>query len=167
MEEIYNNIVELNDDYISPNSDKWKNVYKNIVKYFNQNSKELVENLDKFLNCLVKDGDVYEDVVLKTALYYYLYSHSNLNIYELKDSKPVVDGVNILLRGDLSAIFENKNYKYLNKIILASLFCDLELEKKNNNLVKKIQIYTMFETIKKNYKENCYFNLYTLLEKNI
>ena len=170
MEELYNNVVELDNEYILPSTTKWKNIYKKIVEYFNKNLKDnnLTNNLNEYLNILIKNGDVHEDVVLKTALYYYLYSHTNLNASDLKESNSVVEGINILLSGDskLSTIFENTKYKYLNKIKLASLLCNLKLSE-DNDIVKKMEIYTTFEVIEKKYKDYCCAKLYRLVKESL
>ena len=122
MEEIYNSIVSINNDYIFPTSYKWKKVYDFANKYLKENCKDnyskLKNNLDEFLNVLIKNGDVYEDVVLKTSLYYFLYKNSPFKMDLVEESTAVSNGVSILTttKNSLQKIFTNEDYKYLNKI---------------------------------------------------
>lgn len=169
MEEIYNSIVTINDDYIFPTSYKWKKVYVFADEYLKENCKEnyskLKNNLDEFLNVLIKNGDVYEDVVLKTSLYYFLCKNSSFKMNLVKESAAVKNGVSILTskQDNLQKIFTNEEYKYLNKIKLSYLIFELQQKDLKKDIVNYMTINNESKIITEQYKEYCSGKLFKLL----
>ena len=164
MEEIYNKIIVDSEDYISPYSNEWKNTYNFAADYLKENKLDyILEKLDSFVKTLVISGDVYENVVMDTAIYYFLCVKANFKPSNIKVKNPISEGLNILLTGNLDKIFKSETYKYLNKIMLSFLINELN-NKDSNKIVENMQIIKDGQEILKKYEKNCNGRLLKLLK---
>ena len=168
MEEIYNNIINVNEEYITPVAHKWKSVYDYAVEYIKTNCESnynfLLRNLDEMLKILKVHGNVEEDVVYKTAIYYFLSVNSDFNFNYASESTSVIEGTLILSKDkNLKELFTNEKYRYLGKIKLAYLIAFVSNKTSQENLINYAQIYNDCKAIKTQYKDYCQKNLYDLL----
>ncbi|MBQ3047526.1 MAG: hypothetical protein IJD48_00735 [Clostridia bacterium] len=164
-----NILLNSSEDITFPFTNEWKNVYNFVVKTITEaNESHLIKMLDDFLDVLIKHGDAQEDIVLKTAMLYFVAKNSSVDYTKLqqKYSSAVNEGVNCLLKSntnaDLENIFANKKYAYLGKIKLADYITILNTNK-NGELINKIKIVAQVNNIIKNYKNKTHKKLINIL----
>ena len=165
------NLLDFGEDFVLPFTNEWKKTYGYAMRKIEESSKNFEQvkfQLDSVLNVIIKDGQVYEDVVLKTTILYFLAKNNFVDVEELKQnySEIILENIEILLNDSnnkaLDEIFLNKKYAYLNKIKLAELIALLN-NTDNNKIINKIKLLTQVNTIIKNYKAKTHKKLMTML----
>ena len=171
MEDIYNETFFINDDYMSIIETNWKKVYDFAVKYIkdskNNSAVADLKKLEYIIQILVKYGDVTEDVVLKTAIYFFIAKNYSFDISSVKESLPVVEGVGLLIKDsdNLSDILNNPNYLYLNKVVLADLIANLKSSKNSSDVLDNVKLSNKRQNILEKYKNACHNGLILLLQE--
>ena len=163
-------LLDFDDDIVLPFTNEWKTVYNFVVKKIRENSANasaLENDLNENIEIIIKDGEGYEDIVLKTAMLYFLVKNTNFDMQELEQnySQSVINGVKLLhndnnIKG-LDDIFLNKQYAYLNKIKLAEYI--VMLKQLNHQIVDKIKALAKVDNVIKNYKTKTHKKLMGLL----
>ena len=164
-------LLDFDEDIVLPFTNEWKKTYSFVAKKieeYGKDSKELLIKLNKTLNTIIKNGEAYEDIVLKATMLYFLVKNTPENIEDLEKefSPTVITNIKILLNDnnnkELDEIFLNKNYAYLNKIKLVEYIYMLK-NIKNQELVHKVKVLAKVDNVIKNYKTKTHKKLMNLL----
>ena len=164
-------LLDFDEDIVLPFTNEWKKTYSFVVEKieeYEKDSKELLTKLNKTLNTIIKNGEAYEDIVLKATMLYFLVKNTPESIEELEKafSPTVIKNVKILLNDnsskELDEIFLNKSYAYLNKIKLVEYIYMLK-NIKNEDLVNKMKVLAKVDNVIKNYKTKTHKKLMNIL----
>ena len=136
-----------------PFSKNWKKTFEQIEQTLEGGVPEnvrakLISRIERMIDLLVRVGETYEDIVINTAQLYLFVKEMNLNVRDFESfySKYVILGVELLAKGSLKEIFENKDMLYLEKIKLAEYIVLLQDGETVAELSKEI------DAVVKNYK---------------
>ncbi len=131
FENTYVNAIES--DLIEPFSKTWKNTFqliKSTIDSIADEQKSLVvtNKISEMVNILIRNAEVYEDVVLNTAQLYVFAKETGINISDFSDvySQIVIDGCKNLLSNNNDNIFGVSSFRYLEKIKLAELIYEVK-----------------------------------------
>ena len=164
-------LLDFDEDIVLPFTNEWKKTYSFVVRKIEEHEKDckqLISKLNKMLNTIIKNGEAYEDIVLKVTMLYFLVKNTAENIEDLEKeySSTIITNIKILLDDssskELDEIFLNKNYAYLNKIKLVEFIYMLK-EINNEELVNKVKILAKIDNVIKNYKTKTHKKLMKIL----
>lgn len=166
--ELQEDSILLDDDFTLPFLNNWKKTLVEAKKYINdsfdgEKQKEITNKLNNFLKILVTYGNTTEDVVIKTAIYYYLIKEISFdfNISKESLSQPVKEGIEILT-SNFEEGLKCKKYGYLNKIILSKLICDFE-NIDTLSQTTKIKLIAKTDKVLKDFNSNTHGKLLKIL----
>lgn len=164
-------LLDFDEDIVLPFTNEWKKTYSFVTKKieeFGKDSKQLVSKLNKMLNTIIKNGEAYEDIVLKATMLYFLVKNTSYNIEDLATeySQTILNNIKILLNDnnskELDDIFLNKSYAYLNKIKLVEYIYMLK-DIKNEELINQVKVLAKIDNVIKNYQTKTHKKLMNLL----
>ena len=155
----------INDDFLLPLLNDYDSFLRSVMRLVEENvssekSLQIKKDLTRLNEILIDYGATYENVVLKTAIIYYLTGNEFLDYEKLSSlnlSKIVVKGVNILQQAnnqnDYKRVFLS-SLAYLGKIQLALTILEIEKANKNDNksniLIKANKIISQYQDKVKN-----------------
>lgn len=167
-----NNILidENNSPFLKDYSEFLIRIENSLLKLVNEERfSYLKNNIEKLVNLLLIEGNVQEDVVIKTSIIYYLtlndIAYNKLNI---KLSQTLLKGLDILCECNKKENYDNVflgTMPYLSKVQLAILI--IKLDDSNLDLIKKRNLRNLNTKIILKYYTKVKNNLMKLLiEKN-
>lgn len=134
-----------------PNLFNWKDLLSNIEITLVENLPESEKNfifqkIHKLVYTLVSHGDVYENIVIETAMLYLFAKYTKIEVDSFAEfyHKKIVEGVNVLISStasNLETVFERTEIVYLGKIKLSEYLVEInDGEQLSRELIDEIDM---------------------------